>query len=166
MAVKETLPQTLNDVDDFYNEIGYMTTRVQNNTLGIGLGVLGGASAFAGDADAQTKKSGKPGEPGGQDFVIPGVNPRVKTADNAWAFYDPDRFKGTVLEGLGDPYKLSPETMADLSQKVKDIQKWIRCTKCHCTFECATNVSVLYDLKGSPDLIKRTIQSSFKSRLN
>ena len=52
------------------------------------------------------------------------------------------------------------------TKKVKDVQKWIRCTKCHCTFECATNISVLYDLKGYPDLIKRTILSSFKSRLN
>ncbi len=52
------------------------------------------------------------------------------------------------------------------SQKVKDTQKWIRCTKCHCTFECATNVSVLYDVKGYPDLIKRTVQSFVKARLN
>ena len=31
-------------------------------------------------------------------------------------------------------------------------QDWIVSSKCHCTFECAMNISVLYDWKGYPDL--------------
>ena len=49
---------------------------------------------------------------------------------------------------------------------VKKTQNWIKDSKCHCTFECATNVSVMYDWKGYPNLLKRTIQlflnSAFK----
>jgi len=106
-GVKEILPQTLENVDIFYHELGDMTARIQNNTWGAGRGILSGASTFAADADAKTKD---------------GVNPRVKTPDNAWAYYDPKRFEGTVLEGLGDPYALSSDTMKQLEQTIKDIQ--------------------------------------------
>ena len=47
--------------------------------------------------------------------------------------------------------------------KVKKTQKWIKESKCHCTFECATNISVLYDWKGYPNLLKRTLQAFWKN---
>jgi hypothetical protein len=55
-GVKDTLPQTLENVDIFYHELGDMTVRIQNNTWGIGRGILGGTSTFAADGGKQPSK--------------------------------------------------------------------------------------------------------------
>lgn len=45
----------------------------------------------------------------------------------------------------------------------RKIQDWIVSSKCHCTFECAMNISVLYDWKGYPNLLKRTAKLLFQA---
>ena len=42
-------------------------------------------------------------------------------------------------------------------------QNWIVSSKCHCTFECAMNISVLYDWKGYPDLLRRAAKLFFQT---
>jgi len=59
LAVKEILPQTLNNVGDFYDELGDMTDRVQNNTWGAGRGIVSRASVFAADTDKKKKEQDK-----------------------------------------------------------------------------------------------------------
>ena len=76
-----------------------------------------------------------------------------------------NRFGGNFKIGNVREYNCDVTAMLK-SDRGREIQNFIIDSKCYCTFECATNISVLYDLKGYPDLIKRTIQSSFKSRLN
>lgn len=45
-------------------------------------------------------------------------------------------------------------------------QDWIVSSKCHCTFECAMNISVLYDWKGYPDLVRRAAKLFFQANRN
>ena len=40
------------------------------------------------------------------------------------------------------------------SQKAKEIKDWIRFEKCKCTFECAINASIVYNLKSYSQLLK------------
>lgn len=44
------------------------------------------------------------------------------------------------------------------SKKAIDLLTWIKEEKCHCTFECAVNISVFYDWKGYFDLLYRTLK--------
>jgi len=48
------------------------------------------------------------------------------------------------------------------SQKAQDVIKFIKDSKCHCTFECPKYMDVLYNKKFYPKLFKNTLKRIFK----
>ena len=58
--------------------------------------------------------------------------------------------------------------LRDYNYDIKEIIKrsklrgWIRKTKCTCTWECAVNASLIYDLRYYPKIIHRTMKILFK----
>ncbi|MFH1895428.1 MAG: radical SAM protein [archaeon] len=48
------------------------------------------------------------------------------------------------------------------TEKAKKTKKWILDSKCHCTWECAMNANLLYDVKSYPKLLKKTVEYSIK----
>jgi len=47
-------------------------------------------------------------------------------------------------------------------QSSKDLKNWIHDTKCHCTFECATNINVIFRKRLYPRLLKKTLSNVLK----
>ena len=45
------------------------------------------------------------------------------------------------------------------NQETKETKKWIKDTKCKCTFECAASASVVWNVKAYPKLLGHTLKS-------
>ena len=45
------------------------------------------------------------------------------------------------------------------NQETKETKKWIKDTKCKCTFECAASASVVWNVKAYPKLLSHTLKS-------
>ena len=48
------------------------------------------------------------------------------------------------------------------SKKALDVIKFIKASKCHCTFECSKYMDVIYNKKFYPKLIKNAVKRIFK----
>jgi len=44
-----------------------------------------------------------------------------------------------------------------------DLKKWIKDTKCYCTFECAINTNVVYRIQLYPRMLRRTIRNYIRA---
>ncbi len=45
------------------------------------------------------------------------------------------------------------------TEKAKKIKKWIIDSKCHCTWECAMNANLVYDVKSYPKILAKTAKN-------
>ena len=50
------------------------------------------------------------------------------------------------------------------SNESKKINKWIKDTKCKCTFECATAASIVWNPSNYPKILKAATKSYFRDR--
>ena len=78
-----------------------------------------------------------------------------------------------VINEIGDVYpcEILPMKMGNLreaeydikrilsSKKAKKIKNFIKDTRCRCTFECATNANIVYDVKSYPKLLLGVIRN-------